>query len=96
MELLGVVEHERRDLCDWLVMVGVRPEFRTKTLRQRSVVIDVPEGGQVHGKVMALVHRSNADSIPDRPSLAIVKGDWRSPIIGASVYLADRAEAVPA
>ena len=94
MELLGVVEHEERDRCDWLVVVGVRPELARKNLRRGPVVIEVPDGGVAHGEIVGLVPRTNVD--PITKLAAMVKGDWQTSILGASVYLADTAEAVPA
>lgn len=94
MELLGVVERQERDLCDWLVVVGVRPEFARKNLRRRPVVIEVPDGGEAHGEIVGLVPRTNAS--PVVKLAALVKGNWQTLILGASVYLADTVEAVPA
>ncbi len=94
MELLGVVEREERDRCDWLVVVGVRPELARKNLRRRPVVIEVPDGGVAHGEIVGLVPRTSAH--PIAKLAAMVKGNWQTSILGASVYLADTAEAVPA
>ena len=94
MELLGVVERQERDRCDWLVVVGVRPEFARQNLRRRPVVIEVLDGGQAHGEIVGLVPRTNAS--PVAKLAALVKGNWQIPILGANVYLADTGEAVPA
>ena len=94
MELLGVVEREERDRCDWLVVVGVRPELARKDLRRRPVVIEVPDDGEAHGEIVGLVPRTNAD--PIAKLAAMVKGNWQTPVMGANVYLADTGGAVPA
>ena len=90
MELLGVVSHENLEISDDTVIVLARPYFNPKHLRDVEVRVDVPAGGTARGKVLAAVGSVFGGLMAG--TLVIVKGDWRTPIIGASVYLAEREE----
>ena len=86
MDLLGVVAHENRQLCDWIVNVLVQSDYSETYLRtHKKVAVDVPAGGWAYGEIMGVVFQEYAGAAE---MFAVVKGKWRTPIIGASVYLA--------